>query len=66
MFVVVGIVTILCGFAANAEYLVPPPTFEANKYTVWAKERVVDKSSGAVSRKAQIHVPLDTEDTDSV
>jgi len=59
-------IAILCGFVVNAEYLVPPPTFEADKYTVWAKERVIDKSSGAVSRKAQIHVPLDADDTDSV
>ena len=51
----------------KAEYKNPPPTYEAKGFTTWAKERVFDKSgSGAVSRKAQIHVPLTEDGSDAV
>jgi len=50
-----------------AEYAIPPATFEANSFTTWAKERVLDKAgSGAFSRKATIHVSLNEDDSDFV
>lgn len=54
-------------FVARADYKTPPATYEAKAFTTWAKERVLDKAgSGAVSRKAQIHVSLAEDGSDSV
>jgi hypothetical protein len=50
----------------SLQYKSPPATFDAGSYTSWAKERVVDKSSGAVSRKATVHVSLDEDSADYV
>ena len=68
MFVLATSVLLLSSlFVARAEYKTPPATYEAKVFTAWAKERVLDKAgSGAVSRKAQIHVSLAEDGSDSV
>ena len=61
------LVTLLFVSSACAEYAIPPATYEANSFTTWAKERVLDKAgSGAFSRRATIHVSLNEDDSDFV
>ena len=63
------VVTIVMHFicALSTDYGAPPPTYEANSFTSWAKELVLDKAgSGAFSRKATVHVALSEDDSDFV
>ena len=65
--VLLSIICITQFICTVSAYAAPPATYEANSFTSWAKERVMDKAgSGAYSRKGTVHVPLTEDDPDFV
>ena len=67
LFILITVMHLICAISTSSDYAAPPPTYEANSFTIWAKERVLDKAgSGAFSRKATVHVSLAEDDSDFV